>query len=55
MFGKELFKRLSVCVCSFCFGFENGMCDLTVLIPDHCLSMYLAVFVVVWLYVSLKL
>ena len=45
LFGKELFirftvhvlrERLSICVCpSFPFGFEGGMWDLIVLIPDH--------------------
>ena len=49
MFGKELFIRLTVCVfrerlsiCvwgSFPFSFEGGMWDLSVLIPDHCLSV----------------
>ena len=30
-----------VCVCaSFPFGFEGGMWDLIVLVPDHCLSFY---------------
>ena len=30
-----------ICVCaSFPFGFEGGMWDLIVLIPDHCLSIY---------------
>ena len=29
----------SVCVL-FPFGFEGGMWDLSVLIPDHCLSIY---------------
>ena len=30
-----------VCVCaSFPFGFEDGMLDLIVLIPDHCLPSY---------------
>ena len=29
------------CVCpSFPFGIEGGMCDVSVLIPDHCLSIY---------------
>ena len=50
LFRKELFirfterflyVRLSLCVCaSFLFGFESGMWDLIVLIPDHCLSIY---------------
>ena len=26
---------------SFHFGFEGGMWDLNVLVPDHCLSFYL--------------
>ena len=30
-----------ICVCaSFPFGFEGGMWDLIVLIPDNCLSIY---------------
>ena len=30
-----------VCMCaSFPFGFEGGMWDLIVFIPDHCLSIY---------------
>ena len=34
-------ESLSVCVCtSFSFGFDAGMWDLIVLIPDHCLSIY---------------
>ena len=52
MFGKELVirfnvvvfhKRLVVCVCvcaSFPFGYEGGMWDVIVLVPDHCLSVY---------------
>ena len=32
---------------SFPFGIEYGMWDLTVLIPDHCLSVY---FVIVKMY-----
>ena len=27
-------------LCMFPFGFEEGMWDLFVLIPDHCLSIY---------------
>ena len=34
-------KRLSICKCSIPFGFEGGMWDLIVLIPDQCLSIYL--------------
>ena len=52
LFGKELFilltvsffrKRLSSFVCVFLslFGIEGGMWDVIVLIPDHCLSIYL--------------
>ena len=51
LFGKELFIRLTAhvfrgrwsnCVCpSFPFGIEGGMWDVIVLIPDHCLSIYL--------------
>ena len=34
-------EHLSICVCvSFPFGFEGGMCDLIVLLPDHRLSFY---------------
>ena len=34
-------KRISVCVYpSSLFGFEGGMWNLTVLIPDHCVSIY---------------
>ena len=30
-----------VCVCaSFPFGFEGGVWDLIVVVPDHCLSFY---------------
>ena len=32
---------ISFCVCPpFPFGFEGGMWDLTVLIPDHCHYIY---------------
>ena len=32
-----------LCVClSFPFGFEGGVWDLIVLIPDHCRSIYLS-------------
>ena len=31
---------INLCVCaSFSFGFEGGVWDLIVLIPDHCLSV----------------
>ena len=37
-------ERLSVRMCaSFPFGFEDGMCYMIVLIPDHCLSIYCTV------------
>ena len=37
---RVLRGRLSICECaSFPFGFEGGMLDLIVLIPDHCLSL----------------
>ena len=26
-------------VCAFPFGFEGGMCDLIVLVPDHCIIL----------------
>ena len=33
---------MCVCVCaSFAIGVEGGAFDLIVLIPDHCLSIYL--------------
>ena len=35
-----------LCVSSFPFGFEGGMWDVIVLIPDHCLSIFFACFVV---------
>ena len=35
------FVNVTSCVCpSFPFGFECGMWDLIVLIPDHCISIY---------------
>ena len=34
-----------LCVSFFPFGIEGGMWDVIVLIPDHCLSIYLAVLV----------
>ena len=50
MLGKELVIRFTVRVllehlsifvlCPFCFGFECGMWDLIILIPDHCLFVY---------------
>ena len=50
LFGKELFTRFtasafrklpSIYVLSyFPFGFEGRMWDLTVSVPDHCLSFY---------------
>ena len=30
-----------ICVLSFPFGIEGGMWDVIVLIPDHCLSIFL--------------
>ena len=43
-FSVPVFRELSVCVrvllsvlFSFPFGFEGGMLDLIILIPDHCL------------------
>ena len=34
-------ERLSVCVCaSVPFASEDGMCDLIVLVRDHCLIFY---------------
>ena len=36
-------ERLEIRLCaSFPFGFEDGMWDLTVLIPVHCPSIYLS-------------
>ena len=49
LIGKELFiwltvgvfrGHLSICGCVFPFGFEGGMRDPIVVIPDHCLSIY---------------
>ena len=51
LFVKELFIRFTVrvfherlcnfvCVLLSLFGFEGGMRDLIVFIPDHCLSIY---------------
>ena len=35
-------ESLSIVACaSFPFGFESGMWDLIVLVPDHCLSFLL--------------
>ena len=34
---------MNLCVCApFPFGFESGMWDLIVLIPDLCFSIYFA-------------
>ena len=33
----------------FPFGFEDGMSDVIVLIPDHCLSVYLKGDLMKWL------
>ena len=39
---RVLRGRLSVCKCAYLpFGFEDGMWDLMVLVPDHCLSFSL--------------
>ena len=55
--GKELFIRFtvhvlcensSICVCAFHFGFECGMWNLIILIPDHCLSIHYVFSVVYW-------
>ena len=36
-----LSELLSICVCaSFPLGFEGGMWELIVFIPDHCLSFF---------------
>ena len=52
LFGKELFilfavsafRKLSIYVFSyFPFGFEGRIWDLTVSVPDHCLSFYSSV------------
>ena len=29
-----------MCVLLFIFGIKGGMCDVIVLIPDHCVSIY---------------
>ena len=36
-------KRLLICIVSFCFGFEGGMLDMVVLVPNHCLPVYFIV------------
>ena len=44
---RESAVRSVCCACiswafvTFPFGFEGGMWDLIVLIPDHCLSIYI--------------
>ena len=51
LFGKELFILFTVpvfrgrwsnfvCVLLSLFGIEDGVWDVNVLIPDHCLSIY---------------
>ena len=41
VFPLTFYLFVCVCVCaSFSFGFECGMMDLFVLIPDHCLLVY---------------
>ena len=43
IFSLTFIKSVCVCVCVcviFPFGFESGMWDLVVLIPDHCLPIY---------------
>ena len=47
LFGLRCVSFVNVyqflCVCpAFPFGFEDGMCNLIVLIPDHCLSIYVS-------------
>ena len=43
-------EHLLICVCApFPFGFEDGMSDVIVLIPDHCLSVYLKGDLMKWL------
>ena len=38
----KVYESLSICMCaSFSFGFDGGMWDLIVLVPDHCLSFTL--------------
>ena len=43
-------ERLSIlCMCSsFSFGFQDGVWDLIVFIPDHCLSIYFGPIFMVW-------
>ena len=39
---RVLRGRWSICECaSFLFGFEGGMQDSIVYVPDHCLSLYI--------------
>ena len=40
-FGLMYVTFMNVCP-FFLFGFEGGMWDLNVSIPDHCLSVYLS-------------
>ena len=37
---KSFVNILSLCVNPFHFGFDGGMWDLIVFVPDHCLSIY---------------
>ena len=43
----KVYLCVCVCVCARAllsrFGFEGGMWDFIVLVPDHCLSFYFAV------------
>ena len=49
------YKRLSICVyTSFPFGFEGGMWDLIILVPDHFLSFYFASYAVLLTCISFK-
>ena len=45
---RVFLERLSVCLCSFFrFRFEAGIWDLIVLIPDHCLFIYLVYIIII--------
>ena len=42
---QSLLVRFLICLCaSFPFGFRALMCDLTVLVLDHCLFIYFHMF-----------
>ena len=52
-FVRAFYERLFVCVLFSC-GFEGGVLDLIVMVPDHCPSFcfYIAVFFLLLSYIS---